>query len=69
MLIAISIKKVVIACPVTLCENWKKEFRKWCVRTRRAGNRRAMSDEIRVDRRINVVVADGTDNQISGFVS
>lgn len=26
-----SIKKAIIVCPVTLCENWKKEFRKWCV--------------------------------------
>lgn len=28
----ISIGKALIVCPVTLCDNWRKEFKKWCVR-------------------------------------
>ncbi|WVN85841.1 uncharacterized protein L203_100993 [Cryptococcus depauperatus CBS 7841] len=45
------IRKAIIVCPVTLVDNWRKEFKKW------------------VDRRINVLVADGTDYRISSFVN
>ncbi|AFR93921.2 DNA repair and recombination protein RAD54B [Cryptococcus neoformans C23] len=45
------IGKAIIVCPVTLVDNWRKEFKKW------------------VDRRVNVLVADGTDYRVSSFVN
>ncbi|WVQ85306.1 hypothetical protein IAT38_007471 [Cryptococcus sp. DSM 104549] len=45
------IGKAIIVCPVTLVENWRKEFKKW------------------VDRRINVLIADGTDYRVSSFIN
>ncbi|WVQ71035.1 hypothetical protein IAR50_000560 [Cryptococcus sp. DSM 104548] len=45
------IGKAMIVCPVSLVDNWRKEFKKW------------------VDRRVNVLVADGTDHRISSFVN
>ncbi|WRT64040.1 uncharacterized protein IL334_000967 [Kwoniella shivajii] len=49
------IEKVLVVCPVTLVQNWRKEFRKWT--------------SSKTDKRINVMVADGTNYQISNFVS
>nr|XP_019049115.1 hypothetical protein I302_02896 [Kwoniella bestiolae CBS 10118]OCF28045.1 hypothetical protein I302_02896 [Kwoniella bestiolae CBS 10118] len=51
----ISIQKVLIVCPVTLVENWRKEFKKWT--------------SAKTDKRINVLVADGTNYRISSFVN
>ncbi|TYJ57577.1 hypothetical protein B9479_001659 [Cryptococcus floricola] len=45
------IGKAMIVCPVSLVDNWRKEFKKW------------------VDRRVNVLVADGADHRISSFVN
>nr|XP_019014878.1 uncharacterized protein I206_00965 [Kwoniella pini CBS 10737]OCF53659.1 hypothetical protein I206_00965 [Kwoniella pini CBS 10737] len=50
-----TIQKVLIVCPVTLVENWRKEFRKWTSN--------------KTDKRINVLVADGTDWRVSNFVN
>ncbi|KAK8865771.1 hypothetical protein IAR55_000918 [Kwoniella newhampshirensis] len=46
-----SVSKVLIVCPVTLVDNWRREFKKW------------------VDRRVNVLIADGTDYRVSAFIN
>ncbi|WWC86136.1 uncharacterized protein L201_001007 [Kwoniella dendrophila CBS 6074] len=50
-----TIQKALIVCPVTLVENWRKEFKKWT--------------STKTDKRINVLVADGTNYRISNFVN
>lgn len=57
-----------IVCPVTLVDNWRKEFRKWFADLG-STDPFVMLTHDRVDRRLNVVVADGSDHQISSFVS
>nr|XP_018999813.1 DNA repair and recombination protein RAD54B [Kwoniella mangroviensis CBS 8507]OCF63274.1 DNA repair and recombination protein RAD54B [Kwoniella mangroviensis CBS 8507] len=50
-----TIQKVLIVCPVTLVENWRKEFKKWT--------------SAKTDKRINVLVADGTNYRVSSFIN
>nr|XP_018267086.1 uncharacterized protein I303_01069 [Kwoniella dejecticola CBS 10117]OBR89244.1 hypothetical protein I303_01069 [Kwoniella dejecticola CBS 10117] len=56
-----TVQKVLVVCPVTLVENWKKEFKKWYSDHRTSAKSTSKA--------IRVLAVDGADKRVEAFVA